>query len=161
MAVTLRLAFLPALALATGLLAACDVPAKPQSSQPQSSQPVAVQSQRASTAGASSQSPSSRDPDSGLRWMSASDLPREGRATLQAIARGGPFRYAKDGVTFGNRERVLPRQQRGYYREYTVPTPGEGDRGARRIVCGGQRATSTAECYYTSDHYATFRRLRP
>lgn len=146
-----------------GLLAACDEPARPQSGTPATGQTQTARTQTASqTASTSSaQSPAARDPASGLRWVSAGDLPREGQATLQAIARGGPFRYAKDGATFGNRERILPQQQRGYYREYTVPTPGERDRGARRLVCGGQRITSTAECYYTGDHYATFRRVRP
>lgn len=104
---------------------------------------------------------SSRDPQSGLRWIDASELPREGTQVLQTIGRGGPFRYSRDGVTFGNRERLLPRQSGGYYREYTVPTPGERDRGARRIVCGGQPVTRTAECYYTADHYDSFRRIRP
>ncbi|MDO4245048.1 MAG: ribonuclease domain-containing protein [Deinococcus sp.] len=105
--------------------------------------------------------PTSRDPLSGLRYVNVSDLPREGQQMLTLIAKGGPFRYSKDGVTFGNREGILPRQARGYYREYTVKTPGESDRGARRIVCGGQPVTSTAECYYTADHYASFRRIRP
>lgn len=105
--------------------------------------------------------PTSRDPLSGLRYVNVSDLPREGQQMLTLIAKGGPFRYSKDGVTFGNREGILPQQARGYYREYTVKTPGESDRGARRIVCGGQPKTSTAECYYTADHYASFRRIRP
>lgn len=104
---------------------------------------------------------SARDPLSGLRWVAAADLPPEGQALLPLIARGGPFRYERDGTTFGNREGRLPRQARGYYREYTVKTPGESDRGARRIICGGAPATRTSECYYTADHYATFRRIRP
>lgn len=103
----------------------------------------------------------SRDPQSGLPYVAVSALPREGQEMLKLIAAGGPFRYSKDGVTFGNREKILPKQSRGYYREYTVKTPGESDRGARRIVCGGQSATNTAECYYTADHYASFRRIRP
>ncbi|MFC6660146.1 ribonuclease domain-containing protein [Deinococcus multiflagellatus] len=85
----------------------------------------------------------------------------EGRQVLGRIAQGGPFPYRKDGAAFGNRERLLPRQPSGYYREYTVPTPGETDRGARRIVCGGAPVTRTAECYYTADHYASFRRIAP
>ena len=81
---------------------------------------------------------------------------------VDTITDGGEFEYpGKDGSTFGNREGLLPRQNRGYYREYTVRTPGESDRGALRIVCGGQPVTNTAECYYTADHYATFRRIRP
>jgi ribonuclease T1 len=82
------------------------------------------------------------------------DLPQEARATVVLIRQGGPFPYRKDGVTFGNRERHLPQAQRGYYREYTVPTPGVRDRGARRIVAGGN-----GELYYTDDHYRSFRRI--
>lgn len=82
------------------------------------------------------------------------DLPREARATLALIKAGGPFPYARDGVTFQNRERLLPARPRGYYREYTVPTPGSRDRGARRIVAG-----RGAEFYYTADHYRSFRRV--
>lgn len=102
-----------------------------------------------------------RDAQSELPPMRVSALPREGQEVLRQIARGGPFRYEKDGSTFGNRERLLPAQERGYYREYTVPTPGERDRGARRLVCGGWPVTSTSECYYTADHYASFRRVLP
>jgi ribonuclease T1 len=87
------------------------------------------------------------------------DLPREGQATYQLIRQGGPFPYEKDGVVFGNRERLLPRQERGYYREYTVKTPGSRDRGARRIVCGGQELRNPRNCYYTQDHYASFREI--
>ncbi len=101
-----------------------------------------------------------RDPASGLRWVAISQLPREAGPVLDRIVQGGPFRSARDGVTFANRERILPRAASGTYREYTVPTPGSSDRGARRIVCAGARH-STAECYYTADHYATFRRLHP
>jgi ribonuclease T1 len=86
-------------------------------------------------------------------------LPPEARATEQLIRSGGPFPHAKDGSVFGNRERQLPRQARGYYREYTVRTPGAGDRGARRIVCGGRTATAPDACYYTADHYTSFRRI--
>ena len=88
------------------------------------------------------------------------DLPKEARATLALIAKGGPFPYSKDGVTFSNRERVLAKQPRGYYREYTVKTPGAKNRGARRIVCGTPKS-SAFECYYTDDHYATFRKIKP
>ena len=86
--------------------------------------------------------------------IAAADLPREARETLQLIERGGPFPYRRDGVVFGNREHRLPARPRGYYREYTVPTPGAKDRGARRIVAG-----ATAERYYTDDHYRSFRRI--
>jgi ribonuclease T1 len=87
------------------------------------------------------------------------DLPKEARATLALIAKGGPFPYSKDGVTFSNRERALAKQPRGYYREYTVKTPGAKNRGARRIVCGTPKS-SAFECYYTDDHYATFRKIK-
>jgi ribonuclease T1 len=89
--------------------------------------------------------------------VAVSQLPSEARRTQQLIREGGPFPYTKDGTVFGNRERLLPRARRGYYREYTVPTPGSRDRGARRIVCGGQRPTAPDACYYTDDHYASFR----
>lgn len=95
------------------------------------------------------------DAHSGLRWIDASALPREARDTLRLIDRGGPFPYAKDGATFFNNERLLPGRDRGYYREYTVRTPGRSDRGARRIVTGGDR-----EFYWTADHYASFERIR-
>lgn len=85
-----------------------------------------------------------------------SRLPAEARETLALIRRGGPYRYRQDDSTFGNRERLLPSQPRGYYREYTVVTPGSRDRGARRIVAGGQPPTVF---YYTDDHYRSFRRI--
>ncbi len=87
------------------------------------------------------------------------ELPRDARATEIAIRSGGTFNYSKDGAVFGNRERQLPSQTRGYYREYTVPTPGAPDRGARRIVCGGTQPTAPDACYYTADHYTSFRRI--
>jgi ribonuclease T1 len=84
-------------------------------------------------------------------------LPPEGQTTYRLIQQGGPFPYEKDGSVFGNRERQLPRQVRGYYREYTVKTPGASNRGARRIVCGGEVSVRPEACYYTADHYASFR----
>ena len=87
--------------------------------------------------------------------IDAADLPKEARATLALIKKGGPFPYQRDGVVFGNFERRLPSRDRGYYKEYTVATPGARDRGARRIIAG-----STGEFFYTSDHYKTFRRIR-
>ncbi|MDV6374820.1 ribonuclease domain-containing protein [Deinococcus arenicola] len=154
------------------LLAACDLPAggqdtagqppaQTQTQQPRTQQPQPQRTSPQQTAPPQTSPQSSRDPQSGLNWVSQNELPREGSQLLQVIGKGGPFRYSKDGVTFGNRERILPRQNGGYYREYTVLTPGEGDRGARRIVCGGQPVTRTAECYYTADHYSSFRRIRP
>jgi ribonuclease T1 len=85
-------------------------------------------------------------------------LPRQGQETYELIRQGGPFPYDKDGTVFGNRERLLPTEKRGYYREYTVRTPGSRDRGARRIVCGGPARMPHA-CYYTADHYASFRKI--
>ena len=86
------------------------------------------------------------------------DLPRAGRLTYELIRAGGPFPFDKDGTVFGNRERQLPAQRRGFYREYTVTTPGARDRGARRIVCGGP-ARAPQACYFTADHYASFRKI--
>ncbi len=88
-------------------------------------------------------------------------LPRQAQDVHQRILAGGPFRYEKDGTVFGNRERLLPRQPRGFYREYTVPTPGERDRGARRIVCGGKEVRQPETCFYTRDHYASFQTIDP
>ena len=93
--------------------------------------------------------------------VALADLPTQARQTHQLILKGGPFPYAKDGTVFGNRERLLPRQPRGHYREYTVKTPGSRDRGARRIVCGGSPPTQPQACYYTADHYASFNRIVP
>ena len=86
-------------------------------------------------------------------------LPPQGRDVMVQIRQGGPFRYEKDGTVFGNRERLLPRHKRGFYREYTVPTPGLSHRGARRIVCGGTQVQTPEACYYTEDHYASFKRI--
>ena len=94
-----------------------------------------------------------------LRTVSLAQLPEQARQTEQLIRSGGPFPYAKDGSVFGNRERHLPREKRGYYREYTVKTPGSRDRGARRIVCGGAKPAAPEACYYTADHYASFKRI--
>ena len=88
-----------------------------------------------------------------------SALPAEARVTLSLIRQGGPFPYEKDGVVFGNYERRLPVQRRGYYHEYTVPTPQNRSRGARRIITGG-KPPDRAEYYYTGDHYATFQRIQ-
>jgi len=94
-------------------------------------------------------------PALGDKEIAAKDLPREAREALALIRKGGPYPYAKDGTVFGNREGRLPRQKRGYYREYTVRTPGERTRGARRIVAG-----KSGDTWYTDNHYATFRRIR-
>lgn len=100
------------------------------------------------------ESPVSRD-----RVIGASELPREAQVTRQLISTGGPYPHPKDGSVFGNRERKLPAGHRGYYREYTVSTPGARDRGARRIVCGGLEVHVPEVCYYTDDHYLSFRRI--
>lgn len=89
--------------------------------------------------------------------MPLTALPPEARTTHRLITQGGPFPYSKDAAVFGNRERLLPRHERGYYREYTVRTPGAHDRGARRIICGGKPPTRPDTCFYTDDHYASFR----
>jgi len=86
-------------------------------------------------------------------------LPREAQATHRLILAGGPFPHSQDGIVFGNRERLLPAKIRGYYHEYTVRTPGVRSRGARRLVCGGSRPKVPDVCYYTGDHYNSFKRL--
>ncbi len=90
-----------------------------------------------------------------VQVVSLAELPREARATVALIRKGGPHPYARDGAVFGNREEILPKQKRGYYREYTVKTPGERTRGARRVVAG-----AGGDIYYTDDHYNHFRRIR-
>ncbi|XSG75039.1 ribonuclease domain-containing protein [Herpetosiphon llansteffanensis] len=91
----------------------------------------------------------------GLRYVAFGDLPIQAQETIELIEQDGPFPYSKDGAIFSNREQILPSKPRGYYREYTVETPGSADRGARRIVAG-----DNGELYYTDDHYASFRRVR-
>lgn len=100
-----------------------------------------------------------RGPITASDSVALTELPREAQQTEKLIRAGGPFPYAKDGTAFGNRERLLPRRTRGYYREYTVPTPGARNRGARRIVCGGVEVRQPEACFYTDDHYANFRRI--
>jgi len=91
--------------------------------------------------------------------VAVADLPTQGRELLGLIRSGGPFQYERDGVVFGNREHLLPAEKRGYYHEYTVRTPGAKNRGARRVICGGPKTTPDA-CYYTDDHYQSFKRIR-
>ena len=91
--------------------------------------------------------------------VALAQLPVQGQDMMKLIYAGGPFKFDKDGVVFGNRERILPAKNRGFYREYTVKTPGERTRGARRIVCGGLQPTAPEACYYTDDHYASFRKI--
>ncbi len=90
-----------------------------------------------------------------LQTVARDDLSLEARQTLQLIASGGPFPYRRDGIVFGNLEGRLPARVRGYYREYTVPTPGSRDRGARRIISG-----KAGDAYFSDDHYRSFRRIR-
>lgn len=107
--------------------------------------------------GVQAKGPAAADPTAPI---ALADLPVQGAQVHGLVMQGGPFAHDKDGSVFGNRERLLPSQKRGYYREYTVPTPGASNRGARRIVCGGPPKTPDA-CFYTSDHYASFRRIAP
>jgi ribonuclease T1 len=104
-----------------------------------------------------------RDVAPAIAEIRIDELPAEARHTLAQIKRGGPYPYRKDGAVFGNREKLLPAQPRGYYTEYTVKTPYSRDRGARRIVAGrgaGQNPATSGEYYYTDDHYNSFRRIR-
>jgi ribonuclease T1 len=98
-------------------------------------------------------------PDQPPGTVSQSQLPPQALDMMALIFHGGPFRYDKDGSVFGNRERILPARSRGYYREYTVRTPTDHSRGARRIICGGLKPAMPEACYYTDDHYASFRRI--
>lgn len=118
-----------------------------------SSMPTPDTAQQPSTTPRPSATPLPRTID-GFRVVSSASLPREARQTLALIDSGGPFPYRQDDATFQNRERILPRKPAGYYREYTVVTPGSRDRGARRIVTGDQ-----GEIYYTADHYNSFVRV--
>jgi ribonuclease T1 len=100
------------------------------------------------------------NPVADIGAVTLSALPPQGAEVYARIHQGGPFVSEKDGTVFGNRERMLPPFRRGYYLEYTVPTPGLSHRGQRRIVCGGAR-TQPDICYYTADHYQSFRRIVP
>ncbi|MFJ7069000.1 ribonuclease domain-containing protein [Streptomyces sp. NPDC101115] len=118
------------------------------------SRTVTVAPPRAPGTRTAAAAPTARGGDSGLPTVREDRLPAEARKTLALIRAGGPFPYAKDGAVFSNFERVLPRRERGHYHEYTVKTPGERDRGARRIVTGRD-----GEIYYTDDHYESFREV--
>ncbi|WP_203591185.1 ribonuclease [Streptomyces sp. SID13031] len=109
----------------------------------------------ASSSGTATKDTPTKDSVSGLLFVPAADLPKEAQQTLALIDKGGPYPYSRDGVVFGNFEKILPKQNKGYYHEYTVKTPGEKDRGARRIVTG-----KGDERYYTDDHYKSFRRIQ-
>jgi ribonuclease T1 len=88
--------------------------------------------------------------------IAVNDLPKQGKDTLALIESGGPFASDRDGIPFSNREKILPKERRGFYREYTVRTPGVKSRGARRIVCGGDQQKAD-QCFYTEDHYKSFK----
>jgi ribonuclease T1 len=94
----------------------------------------------------------------GLPVISVAELPPEAQQTIALIRQGGPFPYEKDGSVFGNYEKVLPQQKRGYYREFTVKTPRARNRGAKRIITGGEKSRPR-EYYYTADHYRSFKRV--
>jgi ribonuclease T1 len=96
-----------------------------------------------------------KDPVSGLSYLPVAGLPKEAQQTLELIDKGGPYPYSRDGIVYNNLEKILPKQNKGYYHEFTVKTPGEKDRGARRIVSG-----KGDERYYTDDHYKSFRRIQ-
>jgi ribonuclease T1 len=118
---------------------------------------VALAFSLAAAAGlASGYAPPAQHAQHEMREIAPGELPREARETLALIDKGGPFPYERDGVVFGNFEKRLPIRERGYYREYTVHTPGVKHRGARRIVAG-----RNGERYYTYDHYQSFRRIKP
>jgi|GEM_PF-525905 len=102
------------------------------------------------------ETPPVQEATSTLETVSVQQLPPEAQQTLKLIYQSGPFPYDRDGIVFGNREKLLPLQPNGYYREYTVPTPGAKNRGARRIVCGGEKPSAPDRCYYTGDHYLSF-----
>lgn len=157
------LTLLAALLLGTGLsvLQACNSQPQP-AAQPEvrtSGQAAGQAADRAaSRTSERAQDWASRQGADGLGTVAVADLPAEARQTLALIREGGPYPYEKDGTVFGNYERKLPRQRRGYYTEYTVKTPRVRSRGARRIIAGGRDGRPT-EFYYTDDHYQTFRRI--
>ena len=114
----------------------------------------------AASLGALAPADSQARPTAGLGAdVTLASLPPEARRTDQLIHSGGPFPFSRDGVVFGNYEKRLPREPRGWYHEYTVPTPGARNRGARRIICAGDKPTEPDACFYTEDHYNSFRRI--
>ena len=121
---------------------------------------LAIIALAASTLIGVSEAEARREPGAALPAIAAVDLPKEARITLALIRDNGPFPYERDGVSFGNREAMLPTKPRGYYHEYTVKTPGSSSLGSRRIVCGA-KTTTLAECYYSDDHYQSFKSIRP
>src|SRR5581483_10982346 len=109
---------------------------------------------RVSTRDSPPQTVPASTPASGLPTVKVGQLPKEAAQTLALIDKGGPYPYDRDGITFANQEKLLPKRPNGYYKEYTLPTPGERDRGARRLIVG-----KDGDVYYTDDHYASFRQV--
>jgi ribonuclease T1 len=103
---------------------------------------------------------SGAQPHAALSTVTKAQLPAEAAETLRLIKAGGPYPFGEDGVLFRNSAGMLPEHPRGYYRAYTVRTPGSTDRGQRRIVCGGPRK-HVSDCYYTEDYYVSFKRIAP
>lgn len=124
--------------------------AKTSTGKTSSAKPTPATSGSSASAAASRKTDAPANP-SKLPVIKASQLPKEGQQTLALIGKGGPYPYDRDGINFGNFEGVLPKQPGGYYREFTVPTPGASNRGAKRIIVG-----NGGEKYYTEDHYASF-----
>lgn len=138
--------------LLLGVLALAGCQAAPGSAPPAASS--------ASTSGAATSS--SAADDDGIPDCAVADLPPEAHEVVDDVEAGGPYEYPRnDGVTFGNREGLLPDEDRGYYREFTVETPGSNDRGARRIVTGGPDERDPEHWYYTDDHYESFCEFAP
>ncbi|WP_082558600.1 ribonuclease [Kitasatospora sp. MBT66] len=135
---------------ATGPAAASTAPAAPKPSAPRPSAPATPPATPPATAAGTGWVPT----DPALADVCRTRLPDQARDTLGLIAKGGPYPYRSDGIVFENRESRLPRKTSGYYHEFTVVTPGSGDRGARRVVTGG-----SGEQYWTADHYATFQEI--
>ena len=134
---------------AQGEISTQTVPAPLEAEQPQPDRAEQADAQSTPTG-----SPEANTPFSDLTTISVEELPIEAIDTLDLIASGGPYPFSKDDSTFQNREGILPGAERGHYREYTVVTPGEHDRGARRIVAGADGGL-----YYTDDHYDSFREI--
>lgn len=130
----------------------------PQTSSGSASAPAAAAIAAPSSAAPAEHEPGLSEHRAGQETVAIAQLPRQAVTTLRQIQDGGPFPFEKDGIVFGNRERLLPPHPRGFYHEYTVPTPRARDRGARRIVCGGPRE-QIGNCYYSDDHYASFKRI--
>ena len=149
LALALTALLAPLLALLT--LTACSPPVATRPATTSVTTPTATAAPTGSTPRPSATARPHATPDSPLPRIRERDLPSQARRTLELIEAGGPYPYRQDGRTFGNRERLLPRRPGGYYREFTVVTPGEGDRGPRRIVAGDE-----GDLYWTRDHYASF-----